>query len=63
MRAEKKGASDQFVNQQLLVKMSQSFVANLTNRVTKAGPMSEAIALGLRCDSRLDLSHFTGASE
>ncbi len=41
----------------------QSFVANLTNRITKAGPMSEAIALGLRCDSRLDLTHFTGASE
>jgi hypothetical protein len=61
------GASDQFMNQQLLVKMRQLFVANLTNRLTRAGPMSEAIALGLRCDSRLDLTgptsrHFNRAS-
>jgi hypothetical protein len=61
-------APDQFVNQQLLVKISQSFVANLTNRVTKAGPMSEAIALGHLCILRLALTspaprHFNGASE
>jgi len=61
------------VNQQMLVKIPERrtvhlFVANLANRVTKAGPMSEAIALGLHCDSRLDLTgpaprDFTGASE
>jgi hypothetical protein len=49
------------MNQQLLVKMPgrrtvQLVVANFTNGVTKAGPMSEASALGLRCDSRLDLT-------
>ena len=32
------------MNLQLLVKMRQLFVANLTNRLTRAGPMSEAIA-------------------
>jgi hypothetical protein len=51
------------VNQQLLVKMNQFFVANLVNRMTRADPMSKAIALGLHCDSRLDLIHFKGASE
>jgi len=51
------------MNQQLLVKMSRFLVVNLTNRMAKAGPMSGAIALGLRCDSRLDLNHFTGVSE
>jgi hypothetical protein len=29
--------------------------ANLANRLTKAGPMSEAIALGLAYDWRFDL--------
>ena len=44
------GATDQFMNKQLLVKMRQLFVANLTNRLT------------IRCDSRLDLTHFNRAS-
>ncbi len=45
------------MNPQLPLKMSQFPIANPTGRVTKAGPMSEAIALGLRCDSHLDLTH------
>ena len=32
--------------------------ANLANRLTKAGPMSEAVAVGLICDWRLDLVRF-----
>jgi len=51
------------MNQHLLVKISQLFVVNLTNRVTRAGPMSEAIALGLRCDLRPDLTYFNCAAE
>ena len=43
------------MNQHLFVKTHQLFVANLANRLTKAGPMSEAIAVGLNCDWRLDL--------
>ena len=63
-----KGTYDQFMNQHLLVKIprrrtGQLFVVNLTNGVTRAGPMSEAIALGLRCDLRLDLTYFNCASE
>jgi hypothetical protein len=57
------GASDQFMNQHLLVKMRQLGVANLGNSFAKAGPMSAAIALGLTCDWRLDLAHFPGAAE
>jgi hypothetical protein len=54
------GASDQFMNQHLLVKLRQRgtphrCVANLGNSRAKAGPMSEANALGLTCDWRLDL--------
>ncbi|MCH8105675.1 MAG: hypothetical protein IIC58_09265 [Proteobacteria bacterium] len=48
------------MNQQLLVKMGQTFVLDLTNSFTKAGPMSEAIALGFRCNLRIELIHFTG---
>ena len=33
-------------------------VAKLGNNSAKAGPMSEAIALGLTCVPRLDLDHF-----
>jgi len=33
----------------------QLIVANLANRLAKAGPMSVANALGLGCDWRLDL--------
>ncbi len=43
------------MNQHMLVKIAQLIVANLANRLTKAGPMSRAIALGLTCDWRLDL--------
>jgi hypothetical protein len=48
------------MNQHLFVKTRdagprQLIVANLANRLTKAGPMSEAIALGLSCNWRLDL--------
>ena len=32
------------MNQHLFVKIGQLIVANLANRLTKAGPMSEAIA-------------------
>ena len=45
------GTTDQFVDQQMLVKMSQCFVANFTNRLT------------IRCNLRLDLTHFNVASE
>jgi len=48
------------VNQQLFVKMGQTFVLDLTNSFTKGGPMSEAIALGFRCNLRLELTHFAG---
>ena len=43
------------MNQHLLVKMRQLRVANLGNRLAKAGPMSGAIALGLARNWRLDL--------
>jgi hypothetical protein len=43
------------MNQHLFVKINQLIVANLANRLTKVGPMSEAIAVGLSCDWRLDL--------
>ena len=43
------------MNRHLLVKIGQLIVANLANRLTKAGPMSEAIALGLAYDWRLNL--------
>ena len=47
---------------------NQLIVANLANRLTKVGPMSEAIAVGLSCDWRLDLDgsalrNFNFASE
>jgi hypothetical protein len=51
------------MNQHLLVKMHQLGVANLGNSFAKAGPMSEANALGLTCDWRLDLAHFSCAAE
>jgi hypothetical protein len=51
------------MNQHLLVKMRQLGVANLGNSLAKAGPMSEAIALGLTCDWRLDSAHFPYAAE
>jgi hypothetical protein len=57
------GASDQFMNQHLLAKMRQFGVANLGNSLAKAGPMSAAIALGLTCDWRLELAHFSCAAE
>jgi hypothetical protein len=38
------------MNQHLLGKMCQPGVANLGNSLAKAGPMSEAIAVGLTCD-------------
>jgi len=56
------------MNQHLFVKIrgvgpNQLIVANLANRLAKAGPMSEAIALGLSCDWRLDLVYFIYTSE
>ncbi len=56
------------MNQHLFVKIRgvephQLGVANLANRLTKAGPMSEAIALGLGCNWRLDLAYFNLISE
>jgi predicted secreted hydrolase len=51
------------MNQHLLVKIRQLCVANLGNRLAKAGPMSVAIALGLTCDCRLDLAYFSCAAE
>jgi hypothetical protein len=51
------------MNQHLLVKIRQLFVTNLGKSLAKAGPMSEAIALGLTCDWRLDLAHFSCAAE
>ena len=46
-----KGASDQFMNQHLLVKIRQLCVANLGN------------SLAITCDWRLDLAHFPYAAE
>jgi hypothetical protein len=51
------------MNQHLFVKIRQLIVANLANRLAKAGPMSEAIALGLSCNWLLDLTHFNFTSE
>jgi hypothetical protein len=51
------------MNQHLLVKMHQLGVANLGNSLAKAGPMSEATALGLTCDWRFDLARFPWAAE
>jgi hypothetical protein len=63
------------MNQHLLVKIRQLCVANLGNRLAKAGPMSgaqpmseanalaAAIALGLTCDWCLDLAYFPCAAE
>ena len=51
------------MNQHLLVKIYQLGVAYLANSLTKAGPMSEANALGLTSDRHLDLAHITGAAE
>jgi hypothetical protein len=57
------------MNQHLLVKMRQFGVANLGNSLAKAGPMSgaqpmsEANALGLTCDRRLELVYFPCAAE
>jgi hypothetical protein len=46
-----KGASDQFMNQHLIVKIHQLIVANLANRLT------------ISCNWRLDLAHFNFTSE
>jgi hypothetical protein len=43
------------MNQHMFVKIHQFIVANLTNSLAKAGPMSEASALGLSFNWRLDL--------
>jgi len=51
------------MSQHLFVKIHQLVVANLANRLAKAGPMSEAIAVGLSCDWRLDLAYFNFTSE
>jgi len=63
------------MSQHLFVKMRQLCVANLGNRLAKAGPMSgaqpmseanalaAAIALGLSCEWRLDLTHFACTAE
>jgi hypothetical protein len=50
------------MNQHLLIKMCQLGVANLGNSLAKAGPMSEAIALGLTCNWLLDVAHFSYAA-
>ena len=46
------------MDQHLFVKIGQLIVANLDNRLTKAGPMREANVLGLVSDWRLDLTYF-----
>jgi len=62
------------MNQHLLVKLRQfgmphRGVANLGDKLAKASPisrarpMSEASALDLTCDWRLDLTHFPCAAE
>jgi hypothetical protein len=51
------------MNQHLFVKMCQIGVANLGNSHAKAGPMSEAIALGLTCVPRLVFDHFESQSD
>ena len=38
-------------------------LCKLSNSRAKAGPMSEAIALGLTCVPRLDLDHFESQSD
>ena len=51
IKLEYQGASDQFMNQHLLVKMHQLGVANLGN------------SFAITCDWRLDLAHFPYAAE
>jgi hypothetical protein len=46
------------MNEHLASKIINLCVVKLSNRGAKAGPMSEAIALGLTCVSRLDLDYF-----
>jgi hypothetical protein len=46
------------MNERVVPKMINFCVVKLSNSPAKAGPMSEAIALGLTCVPRLDLDHF-----
>ena len=51
------------MNEHLVPKRINLCVVKLSNSWAKAGPMSEAIALGLTCISRLDLDHFESQSD
>ena len=46
------------MNEHLVSKMISLCVVKLSISPAKAGPMSEANALGLTCVPRLDLDHF-----
>ena len=43
------------MNERVVLKMTNFCVVKLSNSPAKAGPMSEAIALGLTCVPRLEL--------
>ncbi len=51
------------MNEHLVPKIINLCVVKLSNSRAKAGPMSEAIALGLTCVPRLDLNHFESQSD
>ena len=46
------------MNEPVVPKMTNFYVVKLSNSPARAGPMSEANALGLTCVSRLELDYF-----
>jgi hypothetical protein len=51
------------MNEHLVPKIINLCVVKLSNSWAKAGPMSEANALGLACVSRLDLDYFESQTD
>jgi hypothetical protein len=51
------------MNEHLELKMINLYLVKLSNSSAKAGPMSEASALGLACVPRLDLDYFESQAD
>jgi hypothetical protein len=51
------------MNEHLVPKIINLCVVKLSNSCAKAGPMSEANALGLACVPRLDLDYFESQAD
>jgi hypothetical protein len=51
------------MNEHLVSKIINLCVVKLSNSCAKAGPMSEANALGLACVPRLDLDYFESQAD